>query len=147
MARIRQNITYSDTRAELTEYKDARRGACEDAFWDEDELVDYRRSPASRKKRKRAPGCEGNDGGPHIYVWTSEREWEDAFFRYFGFHKYEYKRCAGCWKRGSFKSRLTERYVKKFNPAGKYSYPERNHAGYQEFRERQRALYGWRYFY
>lgn len=86
MARIRAHQHYSDTRAELAEYKDARRGAVEDALWDEDELVDHRSSPAKRKRPKKARGCLGNDFGPHVYVW--EPWWPGSV--------YEVKRCCGC---------------------------------------------------
>lgn len=51
-------------------YKDNRRGGAEDAFWDETELVDHKRS-ATKKKRARR-GCPENDYKAHIYIWTTE---------------------------------------------------------------------------
>lgn len=71
MARIRQHLHYSDTKEELCEYKAARRGATEDALWDEEELIDYR--PASkRKKPKKKRGCPENNYKEHVYVWETE---------------------------------------------------------------------------
>lgn len=100
MAKIRKHMHYADTRAELAEYKDAYHGAIEDALWDEDELVDHQ--PASKKKkRSKRPGCPGNEGNAHVYVWVpypaSEVWWRtDA--------QYEIKVCCGCEKRAHGKS-------------------------------------------
>lgn len=68
MARIRTRLHYADTRAELVEHKDWKRGLAEDAFWDEDELVDHR--PIRNKKKTPKAGCPGNDGNAHVYVWV-----------------------------------------------------------------------------
>lgn len=94
MAKIRSHQHYSDTRAELAEYKDAYRGAVEDAFWDEQELVDHQ--PASKKKRKRK-GCPGNDGREHVYVWIPYDTWWNTNVAY------EIKVCCGCEKRGGLR--------------------------------------------
>lgn len=95
MARVRQHFAYADTRGELADYKDARRGASEDAFWDEDELVDYR--PSKKKKRKRQKGCPENNGGRHIYVW--QKDLDPWWNRYYPDSPYEKKLCCGCEKR------------------------------------------------
>lgn len=94
MARVRQHMHYSDTRAELADYKDAYRGAIEDAFWDEDELVDYR--PSSKRKRpKKKKGCEGNDGKAHVYVWVPYvSSWTGEVWK-----GYEQRICCGCMKK------------------------------------------------
>jgi len=91
MARIHQNVHYNDTKAELVEYKDFRRGGFEDEFWDEDELVDHR--PSSKAKKKYSRGCKGNENKEHVYVWVpwswnsiSRMQWEEL-------------RCCGCEKR------------------------------------------------
>lgn len=87
MARFRARMSYADTRAELRDHKDIKRGAGEDAFWDEDELIDYRPSRKSKKKKK--PGCPENNNGPHVWVWV---EWWPG-------SRYETKVCCGCEKR------------------------------------------------
>src|SRR5690242_5904486 len=99
MAKIRQRLHYADTRAELNEYKDAKRGAMEDEFWFTDELVDHQ--PPSKKKSKPRKGCPANDGKAHIYVWvlySAEEVWwsTDA--------QYEIKVCCGCERRARGKS-------------------------------------------
>jgi hypothetical protein len=94
MARIREQRHYSDTRAELAEYKDAYHGAVEDAFWDEDELVDYR--PSSKAKKKYPRGCKGNNNKAHVYVWVPWRwSWSTTL--------YEEETCCGCDKRKGFR--------------------------------------------
>lgn len=93
MARLRHNISYSDYKSELMEYKAYRWGATEDAFWSEDELVDHR--PRSKKRKKKVPrGCPGNDMNEHVYVWVPNIGW------WFETSDYEVKRCCGCDKRG-----------------------------------------------
>ena len=104
MARIRAHLHYSDTRAELAEYKDARHGAVEDAFWDEDELVDYR--PSSKRKRPKKKGCPGNDYKAHVYVWVDEKVYRTKFNPMVGFvqdrsrppYTVRRKTCCGCMK-------------------------------------------------
>lgn len=98
MARIRQHMHYSDTRAELAEYKDARRGATEDAFWDEDELIDYRSSPSKKKKPRKRRGCPENDYKAHVYIW------QHVVKTYIGWNgkwrtwEYDEYICCGCSK-------------------------------------------------
>lgn len=106
---------------------------------DFEETVKYvKRSLPKRPKKKR--GCEGNDFGPHVYVWVAETEvtpWtqDDLFFEFYGFHKYEYKVCAGCKKR--VKYRLSEEYTKKFKRHGKYAYEEHKDPEYMKLRNRR----------
>ena len=95
MARIRKRLHYADTRQELVDWKDNRRGASEDAFWDEDELVDYRSTKKNKKKKKR--GCPENDFGPHVYVWV-------PYFTFWSDGRYEIKVCCGCEHRAPYKS-------------------------------------------
>lgn len=102
MARIRAHQHYSDTRAELTEYKDARRGNVEDAFWGEDELVDYRTS-SRRRKPKKKKGCPGNGYKAHVYVWVKTLHYRSRYTPY-GFvedksrppYTIREKTCCGC---------------------------------------------------
>jgi hypothetical protein len=100
----------------------------EDAFWDEDELVDYVRVRKKNKKRpKKKRGCPGNDFGPHVYVWQpmiSLYSWwpeagPDPFFAKHGFHRREEKVCCGCPKRDGF--RYTEQFQKLINKKGWYT--------------------------
>lgn len=85
---------------------------------------------AKPKKRKRLPGCAGNDGNAHIYVWTTEYEetgmvwrerWdreiqgyrrvkEESYHQQHGFHMEERKVCIGCGKRAG--RRYTEKFQK-----------------------------------
>jgi len=98
---------------------------------------------AKRDRPKKKPGCPGNDGGPHIYVWTTEYNIEDVFFKFFGFHRTERQYCAGCGKSAKRGSRHTERYVKKFQPVGRWSHPEHAHVGYAAFRKKWMVQHGW----
>lgn len=59
------------------------------------------------KPRKR--GCPANNNKAHVYVWTTENNIEDLFFRFYGFHKWEKEFCCGCDNRRG--RRLTERYL------------------------------------
>lgn len=91
MARIYGRLHYSDSRAELAEYKDVRRGASEDEFWGEDEEVFF---PKKRNKKKKVPrGCPGNDMGEHVYIWVP---WVTNWWHE---QDYEMKKCCGCEKR------------------------------------------------
>lgn len=81
----------------------------------EDFEEEFRHTPSRKykkknKRKKAKPGCVGNDGKAHVYVWTTERNVEDLFFRFYGFHKYEKKVCIGCGRRDG--TQLTERYIK-----------------------------------
>ena len=105
------------------------------------------RKAGKTKARKRVPGCPENDGGPHVYVWTTEGMQKGLFFEYFGFHRAEHKICAGCRKGAPYRSgatrRPTERYVKKFKPVGRYCRPEYEHEGYRAFRNQYIDRHGW----
>lgn len=104
MARLHTNQPYSDTRGELSQFKDYRRGALEDAFWDEDEPVDYRPS-SRRRKPKKKKGCPGNDYKAHVYVWVETLHYRSRLTAY-GFvedksrppYKVREKTCCGCSK-------------------------------------------------
>ena len=92
------------------------------------------------KKPVKKKGCPGNDFNAHVYVWVPETEvtpWtqDDLFFEFYGFHKYEYKVCAGCLKRTKY--RVSEEYTKKFKRQGKYVYEEYRDPEYNEFRGRR----------
>lgn len=91
-----------------------RQGAVEVSDFDDE--IPYRH-PKRRKKKARTRGCPGNDGGPHVYVWTTELgndfidRWLGArYYEQYGFAPYEYKRCAGCLKK--IKMRATADYEK-----------------------------------
>lgn len=95
-------------------HKDFIRGGVEADDFDKE--VNYQtrikgRGFKGRKKEKTRPGCPENNYGPHIYVWTTEFEEEDLFFKHYGYHKREREFCAGCGKR-RHGSRVTERYEK-----------------------------------
>lgn len=112
-----------------------------------DEPVRWKKK-SKRETPKKKPGCPGNDGGPHIYIWTTEKNFEDLFYKFFGFHKREFRYCAGCGKNAKRGSRYTEKYVNKFKPAGRWSSPENDHAGYSEYRRKWRIQRGFtREFY
>ena len=68
---------------------------------------------AYKKKKARGAkrGCPENNGKGHVWVWTSEREVTDIFYKHFGFHKKESKICCGCGYRA--KSRETEEYMRR----------------------------------
>lgn len=93
---------YADTRGELVEYKDARQGATEDAFWSEDELVSPRKTKKKKKPRKK--GCPGNDNKAHVYTWITETR----YYSKWGYHGFvedksrpytvDKKICCGCEK-------------------------------------------------
>lgn len=100
MARIRNRPIPWPEKDEISNYKDLRRGAADDAFWDEDELVDHQKKGKYRKKPK--AGCAGNDGGQHVYVWIPCNRYDEAKYDYFYswyMHDYEVNVCAGCLKR------------------------------------------------
>lgn len=144
MARIRDSILHWGDKYDGPDtYKDGRRGGLSDAFWDEDELVDFPR-PSRRKKRvrKTRPGCPGNNNKRHIYVYTTEFNSDrDLFFRYFGFYKWEKRVCCGCTVRGG--SRLSERYTKKFKTYSRWSSAEMRNEGYAQYRRDYIAKYGY----
>lgn len=93
--RIRQNVPKWDSER-YSEYKDARRGAMEDAFWPEDEPVEFK-PKRQKKKRKRSKGCPENNGKNHVYIWVKHentwRSWWDNKVRTFVHWR---KTCCGC---------------------------------------------------
>lgn len=105
----------------------------------EDFYKEVNYTPKKKVKAKPAkqtrPGCSGNEGKRHIYVWTTEFNLEDLFFKFFGFHKYEKKFCAGCSKR-QYGTRKTERYVRKFKDQSVWGSPEYQHEGFREYRQK-----------
>lgn len=124
MARIRTRVTPWPDKFDIDNYKDCRRGALDDAFWDEDELVDYVPS-TKRKKPKKKRGCPENDFGPHIYVWVPQPwrydwwpEYVDRFYEKNGFHRREYQTCCGCEKING--SRYTEEMQRLISKKGWY---------------------------
>jgi len=93
MARIRKRVHYSDYRSELAETKALRQGGFEDAYWDEDELVDHR---PSKKKKKAVPrGCPGNDYNEHVYMRSQVR---------YGYYAWDYTLQRRVYKVSSFYS-------------------------------------------
>lgn len=106
LARLRTSILHWGNKYDgPNTYKDGRRGALDDAFWDEDELVDVP-SKRAKKKRKREPGCPQNDGKSHVYVWNKVEHiywpWNGKGPRRYTFEEYV---CCGCGKRGRKHSR------------------------------------------
>lgn len=98
MARNRNKPTRYPGKYDVKNYKDLRQGAADDGFWDdENELVDYQ-SKKKKKDRPRVPGCPGNDGGSHVYVWINYEYDYPWFIR--SKTQYEIKVCCGCMKRG-----------------------------------------------
>lgn len=92
MARLRESILRWGNKYDgPNNYKNNRRGASEDAFWDEYELVDHRRG-GTKKKRKRKRGCPENNYKGHVYVWEREvhRLWNNDTY------VVDVKRCCGC---------------------------------------------------
>lgn len=92
MARLHYNvIPWGNKYDGPNYYKDGRRGALDDEYWDEDELVDYRRLAKNKEKKPRA-GCPENNNGSHVWVWVpyvsswSGMPWDG----------YEQKVCCGC---------------------------------------------------
>lgn len=84
-----------------------RGGVNENDFADD---FPWRSKARKSKKKKRYPGCTGNDNGPHIYVWTTEGQESTLFYKHFGFAKFEKQTCCGCGK--VWKTRDSERYEK-----------------------------------
>lgn len=80
--------------------------------WADDGYEETRhRASAKSKTKKKYPGCPGNDRGPHVYVWTTEKNHDSLFFDFYGFHKYEKMVCAGCGNVN--KIATTEEYRKR----------------------------------
>jgi len=97
---------------------------------DFDETMPHRKKRGKKRPIKKR-GCPENDFGPHIYVWTTESfrkgdgsfddwlwQYEKDFWDKNGFHRREYKTCAGCKKRAG--SRYTEEFAKRVQKMGWY---------------------------
>ncbi|MGB3945742.1 MAG: hypothetical protein WBK76_02790 [Candidatus Saccharimonadales bacterium] len=106
MAKVRNRIHYSDTRAEKAEYKDMRRGAMDDEMWaDHDEFLDYV-AVSNKKRKKKKRGCPENDFKSHVYVWQTETRYFAKWSDYHGYaindrsrpYTVEVKSCCGCGK-------------------------------------------------
>jgi hypothetical protein len=106
MARLHTNVLHWGNKYEgPNTYKMGREGALEDAYWDEDELVDYRRK-GGKKKRKPRRGCPGNEGKGHVYVWVTETVYGSKWNPNYGHwtndftkkYTYDTRRCCGCLK-------------------------------------------------
>ena len=144
-------------------------GCYSDPAWDE---IHYRRQGAvgvedfykevnytkkSKKKNvKKYPGCPGNEGKAHIYVWTTEFNGKSLFFDFYGFHKFEKKICAGCGHKD--RSRRTEEYNRRNEKVFAKREPRRHSSirwfsfeDYDdEYREKRSAYtkrWGWDYEY
>ena len=121
-------------------HKDYIRGGVDVS--DFDEVVRYRH-PKRRKPKERYPrerGCIGNNYGPHVYVWTTEtNDKKDPFYTTFGYHKNEYRVCAGCG--AGWKSRHTERYEK----TKERKWIKRTGGPFNVKRGEPVRRYGWRY--
>jgi len=107
MARLHYNvIPWSNKYDGPNYYKDGRRGALDDEFWNEDELVDYRRLAKHKKRKPKAKGCPGNDGKAHVYVWVTETRYGTKWNSTYGWfvtdrtrvYTYDKKVCCGCMK-------------------------------------------------
>lgn len=147
-------------------YKEIKQGGVDpEDFYME---VNYSPKRKSKKKRekKKYPGCPGNEGKAHIYVWTTEREFQDLFYRYFGFSKYQSNICVGCGKRNGVKNsdkyearkqrewdkRYTvtvkrgepvPRYGWRYRPSFKYWQWENELPEYREYRREYISRYGY----
>src|SRR5689334_17000767 len=98
MARFREHVIPWPDKRDDANYKDLRRGAAEDAFWDEDEPV-YMPRKKGKKRPSAKKGCPGNDDGPHVYIWVKVTKrylrWNgNGFFTM----TYNEKTCCGCNK-------------------------------------------------
>lgn len=93
----------------------ARQGAVEISDFDED--IKYRKPGKgygygrNRKRPKGNKGCPANEGKAHVWVWTSEYEVTDIFFKHFGFHKKVSRVCAGCL--AVSKTTLSDEYMRR----------------------------------
>jgi len=78
---------------------------------DFDDEVPYRHAPRKKKRAKTRPGCPGNDYKAHVYVWTTENEYRDFFYDYFGFPRNQTNTCVGCGKTNG--SKPSDEYMKR----------------------------------
>ena len=112
---------YSDPAWDEIHYR--RQGAVDvEDFYKE---VNYTLKKKSKKERvKTRPGCPGNEYKSHVYVWTTENEYRDFFYDYFGFPKYQHKTCVGCGKTNG--SKHSDQYMKvKERKWAKLAVPEK----------------------
>jgi hypothetical protein len=58
------------------------------------EVIRHRKK--KNKKAYKRKGCPGNNGGAHVYVWTTETAWDDWWSKWNFEDKYEYHVCCGC---------------------------------------------------
>lgn len=65
----------------------------------------------NRKRPSNKRGCPANNNKGHVWVWTTEYEPTDIFYKHFGFHKKESKVCCGCSKVD--KTRESEEYMRR----------------------------------
>lgn len=104
---------WSDPGWDEIRYK--RQGAVEVSDFDDE--IKYRKPGKgyaygrNRKRTKSDRGCPANEGKAHVWVWTSEREPTDIFFKHFGFHKKVSKVCAGCY--AVSKTRESDEYMRR----------------------------------
>lgn len=148
-------------------HKDFIRGGVKIEDFD-DEPMRERTAGKSRRKarvRKTPSGCPGNDFKAHVYIWTTEQNEEDSFFKFYGYHRFEKKVCCGCEKK-TYGRRSTPRYdrwkkrewerrfggefnvprgepVVKYRRGSSYNYfaPERDDPKFMEFhRQRMQRL-------
>ena len=104
MARIRTNVLkWGNKKDGPNTYKHGRRGALDDAFWDEEESVDFPKSGKYKKKKK--IGCPDNYGKSHVYIWIIETKYYGKFHNIYGWvedknRPFTVKRkiCCGCGK-------------------------------------------------
>lgn len=94
-------------------HKDFIRGAVEPDDFEKE--VNYK--PKAKKSKsvskRNYPGCPGNEGKAHVYVWTTEYEVKDFFYDYYGFYKNQSRICAGCGKKNG--SKPSDPYMRRKN--------------------------------
>jgi len=137
-------------KSEAARNKDFRQGAINPDVYDEE--VNYSPKTKAKKTKKRYPGCPGNDKGPHIYVWTTEKNNHTLFFEHYGFHKYEKRICVGCnhVDRKRTTQAYRERNAREKDKAArrgqrtyKYWTFEDHDEEYREVRRRYISRHGW----
>lgn len=93
---------------EWAKVQDVRDGAIEPDDFEKE--VNYQKRLKKKNKRTRSyPGCPGNDGNAHVYIWTTETETPSFFEDYYGFPRRQRRVCAGCGKYSS--SKLSDEYM------------------------------------
>lgn len=106
MARLHTNILHWGNKYDgPNTYKQGREGALDDAFWDEDELVDYRKYGKKKDRFKKKRGCPDNDYKAHVYVWVKETRYHGKWSAFIGWvpdktrpYTIDTKVCCGCGK-------------------------------------------------